>query len=90
MKKWAAGTADEAWKVTVCARDAARADNLIHELVAMLTDAGSDTARGLSTERDMSGAQIVDAVVAFQRSAHQSVQNGLAAGARQAEKPERT
>lgn len=77
MKKWVPGAADEAWKIMVCARDAARTDEAIQFIMGILTTAGNDHELGLSQLREMTGKQIVDGLVAYQKSAHDSVKNGL-------------
>ena len=77
MKKWTPGTADTAWKIMVCARDAAQADEVISYLVAILTNAGNDQAAGLAELRSKSGDEIVSALIQYQAVAHQSVRNGL-------------
>lgn len=77
MKLWKPGTADEAWKVAVCAlamRDSQRA---LEHLIYVLTDAGNDRERGLAMLREMSGAEIVDGMLAHIDSAAESIAKGL-------------
>lgn len=79
MKKWGAGSADEAWKALVSAVEAKRAGDLLSGLIYVLTDAGNDNERGADTLRKMSGAEIVDGLVKYQASMQQGVRNGFAA-----------
>lgn len=79
-KQWKAGTADKAWKVIVCARDAYDTEQLLSSLVYILTDAGSNTALGLDSIRRMSGAEIVGALEAHVESARKSVANAIGDG----------
>lgn len=76
-KKWRAGIADEPWKVIVCGRDLQQVDDVLSALSYYLTDAGSDTERGLAQVRQMTGGQIVDALEAHKRTSLLSVQNAL-------------
>jgi len=78
-KKWAAGVADEAWKVTICALDANRASEVISALVSILTNAGS-TDRGIEAVRAMSGSQIMDALIDYQSKAIKSVEAAIRKG----------
>jgi hypothetical protein len=77
MKKWTPGVADEAWKIMVCAKDAAHADDVISFLVYILTNAGNDQVAGLAELRSKSGDEIVAALIQYQAVAHQTVRNGL-------------
>lgn len=76
-KHWQPGHADDVWKVLICARDAYQADELLGGLVAILTHAGSDIDKGLSEIRTMSGASIIDAIVAYRDSSYASVKSAL-------------
>ena len=76
-KNWKAGSAVEVRKVMVCARDASRADDLLGNLIYILTDAGSNSEAGLAWLRGMSGAEIVDGLLAYRKSAYDSVARGL-------------
>jgi hypothetical protein len=76
-KVWKAGTADEVWKVIVCARDAHRADDLLSALQYILTDAGSDSQKALEKIRAMTGKQIVDGLLAYQKSSYDSVAKAI-------------
>ena len=73
FKQWKPGKADEIWKLMICARDAARTDELIDALIGILTDAGSDTQAGLARLRGMSGADIVDGLLAYKAKSYESV-----------------
>jgi len=73
FKQWKPGKADAIWKLMICARDANRADELIDALVGILTDAGLDTESGLARLRGMSGADIVDGIVAYKATSYESV-----------------
>lgn len=70
MKRWASGIADEAWKVTICARDASMVAEMLKNLSYIL---------GLSVEelREKSGAEIIDGLIRYQASAVKSVEAGL-------------
>lgn len=69
--------ADEAWKVLACARSYQNIDDTISRLVYNLTEAGSNTNLGLSELRQMTGAQIVDGLLARQREDLHSIHEGL-------------
>jgi len=73
VKQWKPGKADDVWKVMICARDAAQTDELLSSLTYILTDAGSDTQRGLDAIRQMTGAQIIDGLLAYKNVSYQSV-----------------
>ena len=77
MKKFAAGVADEAWKVTICANDARIASEVLSRLSYILTDAGNRKDLGLDEIRKMSGEDIINGLVAYQKSAIDSVENAL-------------
>lgn len=77
MKRWIPGCADDAWKVLVCAKDAHWAGETLSQLVYIMTDAGADKDAGLSRLRGMSGAEIVDGLIAYQKSCEDSVRNAL-------------
>ena len=77
MKRWQAGVADEAWKVMVCANDAATASRTLSALGYILTNAGDDIEAVKRALAAMSGAQIVAQLVAYQASAEQSVRTAL-------------
>ena len=62
-KTWADGTADNPWKIMICARDQISIDQCLSTLVYRLTDAGSNAAEGHDKLREMSGRQIVDALI---------------------------
>lgn len=78
VKTWKAGTADEAWHVIVCARDASRATDLLQGLGYILLDVGfasdDQIAAGLS---ELSGKQIADGLLAYRESNIQAVRNAL-------------
>ena len=76
-KQWKAGIADETWKVIICGRDLYRIDDLLSALSHYLTDAGNDRSKGLDMVRQMTGAQIVDALEAHKRSSLVSVQRAI-------------
>ncbi len=67
-KVWKAGTADEVWKVIVCARDAYETERLLWSLVYILTDAGNNLELGLAKVSAMSGDDIVSALRAHVES----------------------
>ena len=71
-KNWKPGVADEIWKIMICARDAERADDVIGGITYIL---------GVTQEelRQMTGAQILDGLLAYKRSAYDSVEAGLLA-----------
>lgn len=77
MKKWAAGIADEPWKIMLCARDAAMASETIGRLIYILTDAASDRDKGVEILRGLTGKEIIDGLIAYQGSAAKSVQSAL-------------
>lgn len=76
-KKWKAGIADETWKVIICGRDLYEVDRLLSSLGYYLTDAANDQERALAAVREMSGAQIVDALESHKRTSLLSVQTAL-------------
>lgn len=78
-KAWKAGTADEAWKVIICARDAYDTELILSALVYLLTNAGSDTRSGLAEIRAMSGDDIVTALLAHVETSRRAVENALRA-----------
>jgi len=71
VKRWCAGVADEAWKVAICARDAAEAGNLLASLASLLVDGNVDALK------QMSGREIVDGLIARQKASMESIENGL-------------
>jgi hypothetical protein len=77
VRQWKAGTADEVWKVIICARDAYHADEVLSSLIYILTDAGDDTERGNVLLKEMSGAQIVDGLLTYINGCRESVKNGI-------------
>ncbi len=79
-KKWKAGIADEAWKVMICARDASHAEEALQQLVYILTDAGSDAARGHALLRQMTGEQIVQGLLNYRQKSIDSVRRALKHG----------
>ena len=78
-KVWNPGVADEPYKMLVCAGDYTRARDIKSWLVSVSTDAGSDYKAGEKQLRQFSGNQIVDAILAYERSALESIEAGLAA-----------
>lgn len=76
-KKWASGIADETRKIAICSRDASRAEELIGELVYILTDAGADTDKGIIALRSMSGDDIINGLLSYRKSALTSIQAAL-------------
>jgi hypothetical protein len=50
---------------------------VISYLMYVLTDAGNDTKRGLEQIREMSGAQIVDALVGMARTSFDDIERGM-------------
>ena len=76
-RQWKPGTSDEAWKVIICARDAYDTEQLLSSLTYILTDAGSDTERGLATIRNMTGDQIVTALLAHVECSRMSVEMAI-------------
>jgi hypothetical protein len=73
MKQFKPGLADEAWKVMICARDEEKAQNTLHFLCSVLTDCGSDYAKGRLEISAMSGADIIEAVECYAAVARKSV-----------------
>lgn len=76
-KTWSAGIADETWKVVICGRDLRLVEELLIQLSYYLTDAGHNLEKGLSLIREMSGAQIIDALEAHKRTSLISIQNAI-------------
>jgi hypothetical protein len=79
-KTWKAGTADEVWKVMICARDAYETEKAISFLSYILTDCGADLAKGLAKIRKMTGEQIVNALIDHVEVSRRSVENALRGG----------
>ena len=79
-KKWQAGRADTVTKVIICARDMHLDENCLAHMIYVLTDAGNDRELGLRLIRNLSGAQIVDGLLAHIASCRQSVEAGLRTG----------
>lgn len=77
MKLWKAGTADEPWKIIVCAHDIYRVEDIINGLTYILTDAGGDREKGMSILKEMSGKDIIEGLLAHRESTRKSVENGL-------------
>ena len=76
---WKPGAADEPWKLMICARDAARAQDIIHGLAYILGGRGSSMADAANAVRQFSGDQIADALLTYHSNNFLSVVNGLAA-----------
>lgn len=76
-KQWKAGTADEVWKVMVCARDAYYAEQTIGHLVYVLTGAGNDIKKGVELIKQMTGEQIINALYAYEKSSYDSVAKAI-------------
>lgn len=73
VKEWKPGKSDAVWKLMVCARDAARVDEILSEMVAILTSTGGDRERGIAEMKEMSGREIVDGLLGYQARAYESV-----------------
>ena len=73
MKKWHPGKADEAWKVMICARDAQQATDALRLMHTVLTEVPGNPDAANDALRQMTGKQIVDGLLAFIASNHESV-----------------
>lgn len=78
-KQWQAGVADEAWKVIICAREAEDVEQALSFLGYVLTSA-RNWEEAAAVLRQMTGAEIVDGVLAYRERAKQSVENALKHG----------
>jgi hypothetical protein len=78
MKHWHPGTADEAWKVMICAQEAQNAKNALSSLHMMLTDVPGNPDAANEALRNMTGKQIVDGMLAYIKSRHEGVKRALA------------
>ena len=76
---WKAGTADEAWKVVICARDVKNTETALVHIASVLGKAGSPKTIEQRADclRGLTGDQIADALVDFHRSRLQSVENAI-------------
>ena len=77
VKNWKSGCADEVWKIIICARDIKTADDLIQDLIYILTSSGSDIKAGYLEIKEMSGKQILDGINSYKESRIKAVQNAL-------------
>jgi len=78
-KKWNLGVADEAWKVMICARDLKAADEALEVLRMVLTNLDLSPKGQDALIRQMSGDQIMDAMVAYRDGCIDSVAAGIKA-----------
>ena len=76
--KWSTGIADKAWKIMICAREEARAVDLIQGVAAILDNPGHCSVE-LSADvlRRFSGDQIADALLDYRRKSHAAVIKGI-------------
>lgn len=77
-KKWKAGTADAAWKINICARDAMRAEDLLHGIAYILTDSGTaDLDQCAAALSELSGRQICEGLLAYRNKAIDAIRAGI-------------
>jgi hypothetical protein len=75
-KHWKSGVADEVWKVMIAARDAQRAKDMIGYLCYALTDAGNDATSGIAKIRQMTGDDIMTALLQMHEKSAKAVGPG--------------
>ena len=83
-KKWTAGCADELWKVAITVRDMQSADQAINWLASTLTMFPNDNIAALDLIKQMSGKQIVEAIIAYRVGLEKALQAGWEANKNQA------
>jgi flagellin-specific chaperone FliS len=80
LKKWKLGVADEAWKIHICSRDVARAEDLVSGLSYILaSDLGGEFDQKLSVIAKFSGEQIAKALRDYREDGLAGIAKGLSA-----------
>lgn len=76
-KKWVAGVADSAWKVMICARDEMEIEKCVSMMIYRLTDSGSDRDAGIAAISQMTGRDIIEALIDQKEKCLKAVENGF-------------